>query len=441
MANNWQFTVELPQRFEGKSDSESIRDWFRRVEDAVRTVVNADNNLQAFHDRLKVVVPNRLGGTAYRVYSSLPQATKDNYALLKHEMIEVFHNDDFIRNFRENLSARPRKENENIRVYLSEIQLLVNTAFPAYDEEQKRGEVYRRFLAGLDPILRGKTREWDCMNVQDCIQLITNLERAQKEYNKAGIDLPLGYSPGNTITPPKLPPAAIAKVEIQPDEVPLRPNSSDIVLEKVLEQLKQLNTTINANPPGQIVPHQSRSRDRRGDYEFNNRYPSRSPSSGRGNPYDRGRSQYRSQSRSPGRNYDGRSGDNRPNFRNNPSHFPRGRPIERSDRYSNQGSYDRNDSRNRGRGRYGDRSVSPRHNSRSQSPYPRNTGDARLDRGASDGYYYDRDGRYTQIQRNDPHSGPRAILRNSSQSPGRYNRPRNTVAFNSPSHQTHDLNG
>ena len=228
-----------------------------------------------------------MGGPAYRVYTSLRQDIKDDYDLLKQELIDVFHNDDFVRNFRENLSARPRKINENIRVYHSEIQLLVNTAFPEYDEDQKTEEVYRRFLAGLDPVLRGKIREWDCHDVQDSIRVVTNLERAKKEYQKASLDNLLGLPTLN----PTLPTASVAKVEIQD---PAPKSNSDILLEKVLTELQRMNTKIDSDSSVQSAPDRSRERGR----SYNSRYrsTSRSPSMGRNNDY-RGRSHYRSQSR------------------------------------------------------------------------------------------------------------------------------------------------
>ena len=72
------------------------------------------------------------------------------YKLIKTELLRVFNNEGYIRRFKENLYAMPRKIGENMEVYLSCLRNDCVSALPTYDARQVDEELLRRFMAGLD---------------------------------------------------------------------------------------------------------------------------------------------------------------------------------------------------------------------------------------------------------------------------------------------------
>ncbi len=95
--------------------------------------------------QLRVILPYRLIviGSAYKIFQSLPDQTKARYDLTKQELIRVFHNETALNAFRDSLTARPRKPNENVILYLADIRALVAQAFPTYNAAQREAEALR----------------------------------------------------------------------------------------------------------------------------------------------------------------------------------------------------------------------------------------------------------------------------------------------------------
>ena len=182
----FRFDLQLPPPFKGLA-GESIAQWFGRLEHTVQPV----------HDGADVDVtlvnclPTLLSGDAYTVYSTQPEFVRNNYGLIKTELLRVFNNDEYIRRFKENLYARPRKIGENIEVYLACLRNDCVAAFPTYDARQVDDELLRRFMTGLDPTLRGRCYEFDCQTITEAVNTVKNVERAQAVYTQSNIHNPL----------------------------------------------------------------------------------------------------------------------------------------------------------------------------------------------------------------------------------------------------------
>ena len=95
MANNWQFQLQLPDRFSGEK-GETIRPWFQKLEFALRAV-EVDLNDNEFGQRMCTIIPVRLTGAADKVFRSIPEDVRNDYDQLKQEMCRIFNNDQFMK--------------------------------------------------------------------------------------------------------------------------------------------------------------------------------------------------------------------------------------------------------------------------------------------------------------------------------------------------------
>ena len=329
MANhpNYQFSLTLPEVFSGQP-GEDIGEYLERLENSVRPLAPDE---EALYTQLAALLPQRLTGAAYKVYKSFDQEMKEDFPAARERLCAIFHNQDFLRAFRDSLTARPRLAGENIDVYVADLTNLVTQAFPTYNDNQRTAEVLRRFLAGIDPLLRGRCKESNVDNLPDAIALCKNVERAQVDYRAARALTPQYFD-----TPQdKLPTKTVATI----NEEPAPQSSTEKLLSTVLSKLNLLEQTMQEQKHQGISDNGSRGRphDRRRDH-----YPSR--------PYDA--------HRSPTPNYAHRQP-------------PRWRTPDRF--------YDRSNDR---------QNFRPR--SRNNSPYPRDGSNQRQGFGASRPYYDNR---------------------------------------------------
>lgn len=216
-----------------------IADWFARFEYCMATIYPNDLDARA---HLVRHLPNLLVADALTVYKALPDHVKVNYDATKIELISVFNNDDYIRVFRDNLTARPRKSNESIDVYLSCLRNDTILAFPTYDNEQISAEVLRRFTAGLSPYLRGKCYEFDVHTILEALHVVKNVERAEPHYSQVQSQLS-SFPPMATIAPVISEQAQFNSKSKSEHET----LGTDSVLKEVLGALKQLQVSIDHN--------------------------------------------------------------------------------------------------------------------------------------------------------------------------------------------------
>ncbi len=228
--NPFHITLDIPQFFGNQYDN--INDWFDRIEDTIRPLAADDNEL---NQRLVSLLPQKLGGNAYKFYRSLTNAEKADYDLCKTRLGAVFNNQDFLKIFQESLTARPRAKGENIEVYVSELRTLVAQAFPTYTNAQRESEILRRLIAGVSPFLRLKCREFSADNVRDAIRVCKNAERAMAEYQSSDLSVNDVYGAPVAQAAPA-PVATVAHVEATDDTA-----NTDKVLEMVLAELKKLS--------------------------------------------------------------------------------------------------------------------------------------------------------------------------------------------------------
>ena len=237
MQNQFQITLDIPQFLGNQRDN--IIDWFSRIEDTIRPIAVDDNDLNL---RLVSLLPQKLAGNAYKVYRSFPQDVKNNYQQCKDRLSAIFNNQDFIRVFQGSLTARPRQQDENIEVYVSELRSLTAQAFPDFTPVQKEQETLRRFIAGISPFLRGKCRENDVNTLDAARRICKNAERAMKEYQ--AVEAPLAdiglYNNPLMQAQAAAPVSVLAQVESNDSHV------ASNVLETVIEELRKLST----NTPG-----------------------------------------------------------------------------------------------------------------------------------------------------------------------------------------------
>ena len=107
-------------------------------------------------------------------------------------LLDAFNNKHKLRAFLNSITARQGLPGENIKVHLSDLTSLVSQAFPDYTPEQKTSEIFRRFLTGLDPILKSKCVERVTQNVEEAVEYCKNYERAQYELNPASMTTQVG---------------------------------------------------------------------------------------------------------------------------------------------------------------------------------------------------------------------------------------------------------
>ena len=277
--NQFHITLDIPQ-FRG-NPSDNIADWFTRIEDTIRPLAEDDDD---FNTRMISLMPQKLTHNAYKVFRDLPRGTKTNYEECKTRLCDIFNNQDFLRTFQGSLTARPRKDDEHIDVYVAEIRNLVSQAFPDYNAPQQEAETYRRFVKGVSNFLRAKIYEHDPKNLNEAIRICKNAERARSE-----LDPQLEHS--------ILPQPIVAQIDTHKPQ-----DQTDIILSELLDEFKKMSTTISSElkRQGDAIQHlsdrqnndhsgynQNRSRDfsrRRDFYNTNPRQNDHSLSRDRNQP-------------------------------------------------------------------------------------------------------------------------------------------------------------
>ena len=238
LPNHFQLTLDLPQ-FHGLR-SDNIADWFDRIEDTIRPIADDAANLNA---RLISILPQKLGGDAYKVYRDFPRPVKDDYDQCRERLSAIFNNQDFVRTFQGSLTARPRRPDENLEVYVAELRNLVSQAFPDYTPPQRAAETLRRLIANVSPFLRGKCHENDVQDLDNAIRVCKNAERAQLEYQS---HMPL---------PAFEPQPVIAQLE------PIDSANNDSLLQQLLDEFKNFSIQNTNSDTSQVLQEIRRQGD------------------------------------------------------------------------------------------------------------------------------------------------------------------------------------
>lgn len=129
--------------------------------------------------QLAKVLPSRLAGAAFSYWDSLSDDIKSDYDRTCSKMAAVFDQKQLLRTFQTYLNARPRLSNEPLEVYAAELTHLVHQAFPDYGQSAIKGEILRRFIAGLEPALQTKLYEFGVATIEDAIKVAGRCERAR----------------------------------------------------------------------------------------------------------------------------------------------------------------------------------------------------------------------------------------------------------------------
>ena len=163
--------IELPPAFCGDG-TEDFGKWVRRLEVAI--AASSDHQ----ESDLKYILPARLSGAAFSYWDSLPDPVKKDFKQVRDKMKTVFCSRHFITTFQSFLNARPRYPGESLEVFGAEITRLVEEAFPSYDEDARKGERFRRFVAGLHPHLQRKVHEQGAVTFDDALRIAGRIEHA-----------------------------------------------------------------------------------------------------------------------------------------------------------------------------------------------------------------------------------------------------------------------
>ena len=169
-ASSLPFRLELPQPFQGDG-SESFLTWIQRFEVAL--------NVAPFHHDKYRLLAAKLAGPAFSYWQSLPDTVKTDYEESKRSLSAVFGRTQYLAAFQTYINARPRKHNEPLEVYAAELHCLVKESFPSYGNEAQKCELFRRFVAGLDPSLQLKIHEHGATTIDAALKIATQCERAQ----------------------------------------------------------------------------------------------------------------------------------------------------------------------------------------------------------------------------------------------------------------------
>ncbi|KAF7688153.1 hypothetical protein HF521_014159 [Silurus meridionalis] len=148
----------------------------RHFEVAVRALTEGDG-AASYNYELVRILPTRLSNAAFLLWDSLPAAVQADYTAVK-ERLETFGQRQFMDRFRASLSARPRAPRESLEVYVAEIGRLVDEAFLEYGDKAQKEEKFRRFVAGLDPVLRAKCHEQGATDLEEAVIIAGRCEMA-----------------------------------------------------------------------------------------------------------------------------------------------------------------------------------------------------------------------------------------------------------------------
>ncbi len=165
------FRAVLPPDFTGDGN-ESFSQWARHFQVCCETS-GMDK------PQLAKVLPSRLAGAAFSYWDSLSDDIKVDYNTTWSKLAAVFDQKQLLRTFQTYLNARPRLSNEPLEVYAAELTRQVHQDFPDYGESAIKGEILRRFIAGLEPALQAKLYEFGVTTFEDAIKVAGRCERAR----------------------------------------------------------------------------------------------------------------------------------------------------------------------------------------------------------------------------------------------------------------------
>ncbi len=158
------FQIDLPHPFSGDG-TEPFSAWIQQFEVAF--------NVSAVSLDKAKLLPVKLIGPAFAYWQSLPSEVKADYELTKASLTNVFGSTTFLATFQTFLNARPRKPQEPLEVYGTELTNLVTEAFPQYDAAARNCEIFRRFVTGLDPSLQLKIHEHGAVTLDNALKVAT----------------------------------------------------------------------------------------------------------------------------------------------------------------------------------------------------------------------------------------------------------------------------
>lgn len=192
------YKVDLPPCFHGDGkDKESFSLWKARLELAVRACPASQQQ------DLATILPTRLSGDALAFWLSLPPATQKDYDACVSRLTDVFGGKQFLQHFQTFVNARQRLPKEPLEVFAAEINRLVFEAFPGYGQPAIAMERFRRFVAGLDPVLQVKCHEHGATTLEQALDVACKCERAQEALRLAqpqcvGVSPPAASSPASS---------------------------------------------------------------------------------------------------------------------------------------------------------------------------------------------------------------------------------------------------
>lgn len=169
------YRVDLPPYFHGDGkDKENFSLWKTRLELAVKACADGQQL------DIATILPTRLSGDALAYWLSLSPEIQQDYDECATKLNEVFGRKEFLLHFQTFVNARQRLPKEPLEVYAAEITRLVLEAFPNYGKPAITMERFRRFVAGLDPILQAKCHEHGAATLEDALAVACKWERAQE---------------------------------------------------------------------------------------------------------------------------------------------------------------------------------------------------------------------------------------------------------------------
>ncbi|RVE68762.1 hypothetical protein OJAV_G00094580 [Oryzias javanicus] len=169
------FQIYLPAPFAG-DDGQSFQSWVRQLEVAVGASAGAGG----CRDELARILPTRLSGAAFLLWDSLPDSVKSDYEVTKEKLGAAFGQRQALERFKTSLSARTRAAGESLQVFAADVSRLVMAAFPQYGDMAQREEMFRRFLAGLDPALKAKCLEQGATDLEEALIIAERCENARE---------------------------------------------------------------------------------------------------------------------------------------------------------------------------------------------------------------------------------------------------------------------
>ena len=260
--------VELPVPFSG-NEAEDFNQWCRRFEVAMAASNDTD---------LARRLPTRLNGAAFTFWDGLNTPIQEDYEQTKNLLKVVFNRRHAIQAFQSNMAARIRRPLEPLAVYTADLRRLVQEAYPAYNDDCREDEVFRRFLAGLEVSLKAKIVEHGATDIKKAMEISQRVEEA------ASISAPISI---------------VAAVR-QPEPQSKSPNLAQEVLHSILDEVRNLGAAVSKL--SLEVSALSNQRNHGGNQRFS-RSPSPSPYRRNFNQQQHNSRGYNPSSRSPSPHY------------------------------------------------------------------------------------------------------------------------------------------